>query len=46
MKSRVTYYLVYATEYLLTSEGTEIRTNRTYAAVESGMNTWQVTVCR
>src|SRR5579863_8272147 len=38
-ESRVTYYLVYATEYLLTSEGTEIRTNRTYAAVESGMNT-------
>src|ERR1700730_5356214 len=32
-ESRVTYYLVYATEYLLTSEGTEIRTNRTYAAV-------------
>jgi predicted Zn-dependent protease len=27
-ESRVTYYLVYATEYLLTSEGTEIRTNR------------------
>src|SRR6202045_4720479 len=38
-ESRVTYYLVYATEYLLTSEGTEIRTNRTYAAVEAGMNT-------
>jgi TldD protein len=38
-ESRVTYYLVYATEYLLTSEGTEIRTNRTFAAVESGMNT-------
>ncbi len=38
-ESRVTYYLVYATEYLLTSEGTEIRTNRTYAAVEGGMNT-------
>jgi predicted Zn-dependent protease len=30
---------VYATEYLLTSEGTEIRTNRSFAAVESGMNT-------
>ena len=27
-ESRVTYYLVYATEYLLTSEGTEIRQNR------------------
>jgi TldD protein len=38
-ESRVTYYLVYATEYLLTSEGTEIRTNRAYAAVEAGMNT-------
>jgi TldD protein len=37
-ESRVTYYLVYATEYLLTSEGTEIRQNRTYAAIESGMN--------
>ena len=38
-ESRVTYYLVYATEYVLTSEGTEIRTNRSFAAVESGMNT-------
>ena len=38
-ESRVTYYLVYATEYLLTSEGTEIRTNHAYAAVEGGMNT-------
>jgi len=38
-ESRVTYYLVYATEYLLTSEGTEIRTNRSYAAIEAGMNT-------
>ncbi|MGH9678213.1 MAG: hypothetical protein ACRD36_14000, partial [Candidatus Acidiferrum sp.] len=37
-ESRVTYYLVYATEYLLTSEGTEIRTNRTFAAVEAGMD--------
>ena len=37
-ESRVTYYLVYATEYLLTSEGTEIRTNRSFAAVEGGMN--------
>ena len=35
----MTYYLVYATEYLLTSEGTEIRTNRSFAAIESGMNT-------
>jgi TldD protein len=38
-ESRVTYYLVYATEYLLTSEGTEIRQNRHFAAIESGMNT-------
>jgi TldD protein len=38
-ESRVTYYLVYATEYLLTSEGTEIRTNRCFAAVEAGLNT-------
>ena len=38
-ESRVTYYLVYATEYLLTSEGTEIRTNRTFAAIEAGMTT-------
>jgi TldD protein len=38
-ESRVTYYLVYATEYLLTSEGSEIRTNRSFAAVEGGMNT-------
>ena len=37
-ESRVTYYLVYATEYLLTSEGTEIRQNRRLAAIESGMN--------
>src|SRR5262249_3879918 len=38
-ESRVTYYLVYATEYLMTSEGTEIRTNRSFAAVEAGMDT-------
>ncbi len=38
-ESRVTYYLVYATEYLLTSEGTEIRTNRSFAAVEAGLST-------
>jgi hypothetical protein len=37
-ESRVTYYLVYATEYLLTSEGTEIRQNRHFAAIEGGMN--------
>ncbi|MGB7844940.1 MAG: metallopeptidase TldD-related protein [Candidatus Acidiferrum sp.] len=38
-ESRVTYYLVYLTEYLLTSEGTEVRTNRSYAAIEAGMDT-------
>jgi TldD protein len=38
-ESRVTYNLVYATEYLLTSEGTEIRTNRSFAAVEAGLST-------
>src|SRR5580700_1211701 len=38
-ESRVTYYLVYATQYLLTSDGTEIRTNRCFAAIEAGMNT-------
>jgi TldD protein len=37
-ESRVTYYLVYTTEYLLTSEGTEVRTNRSLAAIEGGMN--------
>lgn len=37
-ESRVTYYMVYATEYLLTSEGTEIRGNRTFAAVEAGLS--------
>ena len=37
-ESRVTYYLVYATEYLMTSEGTEIRQNRSYAAIEAGLN--------
>ncbi len=36
---RVTYYLVYTTEYLLTSEGTELRANRCFAAIEAGMNT-------
>ena len=37
-ESRVTYYLVYATEYLLTSEGREIRTNRSFAAIEAGLD--------
>src|SRR4029077_6720851 len=38
-ESKVTYYLEYATEYLLTSEGTEIRTNRSFAATEAGLST-------
>src|SRR5260370_25770572 len=38
-ESRVTYYLVYPTQYLLTSERTEIRRNRCYAPIEAGMNT-------
>jgi TldD protein len=37
-ESRVTYYLIYATEYLLTSEGTEIRMNRSFAAIEAGLD--------
>jgi TldD protein len=37
-ESRVTYYMVYATQYLLTSEGTEIRQNRRFAAIEAGMS--------
>ena len=38
-EDRVTYYLVYATEYLLTSEGTEIRQNHSFAAIEAGLDT-------
>ncbi len=38
-ESRVTYYLVYLTEYLLTSEGGEVRVNRSYAAIEAPMTT-------
>jgi TldD protein len=38
-ESRVTYYLVYLTEYLLTSEGTELRVNHSYAAIEAPMST-------
>ncbi|HKW65492.1 MAG TPA: metallopeptidase TldD-related protein [Candidatus Acidoferrum sp.] len=37
-EGRVSYYLVYGTEYLLTSEGTEIRQNRHFAAIEAGLN--------
>ena len=37
-EGRVSYYLVYGTEYLLTSEGTEIRQNRGFAAIEAGLS--------
>jgi len=37
--SRVTYNMVYATFYFVTSEGTQIRTTRTLAAVEAGAET-------
>jgi predicted Zn-dependent protease len=37
-ESRVTYYLVFTTEYLLTSEGTEVRANHSYASIESGLS--------
>ncbi len=37
--TRVNYYLVYTTEYLMTSEGTTIRTSHTLAAVEAAMDT-------
>jgi len=37
--SRVTYHMVYATFYFVTSEGTQIRTTRTLAAIEAGAET-------
>ena len=37
--SRVNYYLVFATTYLMTSEGTTIRTSRTLAAIEAALDT-------
>jgi TldD protein len=37
--TRVNYYLVYATTYLMTSEGTTIRTSHTLAAVEAALDT-------
>ena len=36
--SRVNYYLVYVTSYLMTSEGTEIRSSRSLAAVEAAID--------
>ena len=37
--TRVNYYFVYATYYLMNSEGTEIRTSRSLAAVEAAFDT-------
>jgi len=37
-EGHVTYYLIYTTEYLLTSEGAEIRTNHSFASIEAGMS--------
>ncbi|MGH9704806.1 MAG: metallopeptidase TldD-related protein [Candidatus Acidiferrales bacterium] len=37
--TRVNYYMVYATYYLMTSEGTEIRVSRSFAAIEAGLDT-------
>lgn len=37
--SRVHYYMVYATRYLMTSEGTTIRRSRRLAAIEVGLDT-------
>ncbi len=37
--SRVTYHLIYATSYLVSTEGTQIRTSRTLAAIEASLGT-------
>jgi predicted Zn-dependent protease len=37
--SRVLYYLVYTTNYLLNSEGTQLRTSRSVAAIEASADT-------
>jgi len=37
--SRVTYSLVYLTEYLMTSEGTQVRTSQSLAAIEAAIET-------
>jgi TldD protein len=37
--TRVTYSLIYATTYLMTSEGTIMRTSRHFAGIEAGMDT-------
>jgi predicted Zn-dependent protease len=37
--TRVNYYLVYATSYLMTSEGTSMRTSKSLAAIEAAVDT-------
>jgi len=37
--TRVTYYFVYATTYLMTSEGTTMRTSTTLASIEAALDT-------
>lgn len=37
--SRVSYHLIYTTSYLLNSEGTKIRANRSLAAIEASLET-------
>ena len=37
--ARVNYYFVYITQYFMNTEGTEIRTSRSLAAVEAAINT-------
>jgi TldD protein len=37
--SRVTYHLIYATSYVVTTEGTQIRTSRSLAAIEASLDT-------
>ncbi len=37
--TRVTYYIVYATTYLMTSEGTTMRTSTSLASIEAAMDT-------
>jgi len=38
--TRVHYYLIYATTYLMNSEGTTIRTSRSLAAIEAAIGTY------
>jgi len=37
--TRVNYYLIYVTSYLVTSEGTTMRTSRSLAAIEAALDT-------